>query len=159
MPAATLASRNPPAAQPAALSRATRPALAGLALAALLSSLGVSIANVALPTLGQVFGAPFQALQWVVLAYLLALAALVVGAGRLGDRVGRRRLLLGGIALFAAASLAAALAPTLPLLVAARAGQGAGAAVMTALAMALVSETVPKTHAGRAMGLMGTVSA
>ena len=143
----------------AALGRATRPALAGLALAALLSSLGVSIANVGLPTLAQAFAAPFQAVQWVVLAYLMALAALVVGAGRLGDVVGRHRLLLGGLALFAAASLAAALAPSLAWLVVARAFQGAGAAVMTALAMALVSETVPKTHAGRAMGLLGTVSA
>lgn len=151
----TLAPRQPPA----ELAPATRPALAGLALAALLSSLGVSIANVGLPALAQAFGAPFQAVQWVVLAYLVALAALVLGAGRLGDLVGRRRVLLVGLALFAAASLAAALAPSLAMLVAARALQGAGAAVMTALAMALVSETVPKSHAGRAMGLLGTVSA
>ena len=151
----TLAQRQPPA----ALAPATRPALAGLALAVLLSSLGVSIANVGLPALAQAFGAPFQAVQWVVLAYLVALAALVLGAGRLGDLMGRRRVLLVGLALFAAASLAAALAPSLAMLVAARALQGAGAAVMTALAMALVSETVPKSHAGRAMGLLGTVSA
>jgi MFS family permease len=153
------ARRSEPAAPPAPIVPSIRPALAGLALATLLSSLGVSIANVGLPTLAQAFGASFQALQWVVLAYLLVLAALVLGAGRLGDLFGRRRLLLGGMALFTAASLAAALAPTLAWLVAARAAQGAGAAVMTALAMALVSETVPKTHAGRAMGLLGTMSA
>ena len=157
--APTTARTAPPTTPATALDPAARPALAGLALAALLSSLGISIANVGLPTLAQSFGAPFQAVQWVVLAYLIALAALVAGAGRLGDVLGRRRLLLGGLALFAAASVAAALAPTLALLVAARAAQGAGAAVMTALAMALVSETVPKSHAGRAMGLMGTVSA
>jgi MFS family permease len=159
MSATTLAPRSPSAAPPAALAPAARAALAGLALAALLSSLGVSIANVGLPALAQAFGAPFQAVQWVVLAYLIALAALVLFAGRLGDVLGRRRVLLVGLALFSAASLAAALAPTLTMLVAARAVQGAGAAVMTALAMALVSETVPKSHAGRAMGLLGTVSA
>lgn len=165
MPSATLESRTEPAAPTGAIVLSTlstpsvRPALAGLALATLLSSLGVSIANVGLPALAQAFGASFQAVQWVVLAYLLALAALVLGAGRLGDVVGRRRLLMGGMALFTAASLAGALAPTLAWLVAARAAQGAGAAVMTALAMALVHETVPKTHAGRAMGLLGTMSA
>ena len=163
MTSTTLPSRGPSAASasasPVAASSATCPALAGLALAALLSSLGISIANVGLPALAQAFGAPFQAVQWVVLAYLIALAALVLGAGRLGDVMGRRRVLLVGLALFAAASLAAALAPSLVVLVAARAVQGAGAAVMTALAMALVSETVPKSHAGRAMGLLGTVSA
>jgi MFS family permease len=155
----TLGPPQPTGAPPAALAPAARPALAGLALAALLSSLGVSIANVGLPALAQAFGAPFQAVQWVVLAYLIALAALVLWAGRLGDVMGRRRVLLVGLALFAVASLAAALAPSLAWLVAARAAQGAGAAVMTALAMALVGETVPKSHAGRAMGLLGTVSA
>jgi MFS family permease len=159
VPATAFAQRNEPAAPPGALVPSTRLALSGLALAMLLSSLGVSIANVGLPTLAQAFGASFQAVQWVVLAYLLSLAALVLSAGRMGDVFGRRRLLLGGLSLFTAASLVAALAPTLAWLVAARAAQGAGAAVMTALAMALVNEAVPKTHAGRAMGLLGTMSA
>ena len=66
----------------------------------LLSSLGTSIANVGLPTLAQAFGASFQQVQWVVLAYLLAITTLIVGVGRLGDIVGRRRLLLAGIFLF-----------------------------------------------------------
>ena len=60
-------------------------ALAGLSLAILLSSLGTSIANVALPTLASVFAAPFQQVQWVVLAYLLASTVLIAGIGRLGD--------------------------------------------------------------------------
>ncbi len=67
-------------------------ALAGLALSMLLSSLGTSIANVGLPTLARAFNASFQAVQWVVLAYLLAITALIVSAGRLGDIMGRRRL-------------------------------------------------------------------
>ena len=64
----------------------------------LLSSLGTSIANVALPTLAQAFDASFQEVQWVVLAYLLAITTLIVSVGRLGDLIGRRRLLLAGIA-------------------------------------------------------------
>ena len=69
--------------------------LAGLSLCVLLSSLGISIANVALPTLAQAFGASFQQVQWVVLAYLIAVTAIIVSAGRLGDIVGRRRLVPG----------------------------------------------------------------
>jgi MFS family permease len=125
----------------------------------LLSSLGTSVANVALPTLEEAFGAPFGAVQWVVLAYLLAVTALVVGAGRLGDLVGRRRLLVGGIATFTAASALCALAPALWLLVAARALQGAGAAAMMALTLAFVAATVPRDRAGAAMGLLGSTSA
>ena len=78
--------------------------LASLALCMLLPSLGTSIANVALPTLAEVFAASFQQVQWVVLAYLLASTTLIVGVGRLGDIMGRRRLLLAGIVLFTAAS-------------------------------------------------------
>lgn len=134
-------------------------ALACLALTMLLSSLGTSIANVALPTFVRAFGAPFQAVQWVVLAYLLAVTTLVVSAGRLGDLAGRRRLMLAGIATFTAGSLACAAAPSLPILVAGRVVQGAGAALMMALTLALVGEAVPKERAGRAMGLLGTTSA
>ena len=97
--------------------------------------------------------------QWIVLAYLLAITTLIVSVGRLGDIVGRRRLLLAGIALFTAASVLCGVAPTLWLLIAARAAQGLGAAVMMALTMALVGETVPKARTGSAMGLLGTMSA
>jgi EmrB/QacA subfamily drug resistance transporter len=125
----------------------------------LLSSLGTSIANVALPTLAQAFNASFQDVQWVVLAYLLAITTLVVSVGRLGDIIGRRRLLLAGISLFTLASLLCGAAPTLWLLTAARAAQGLGAAVLMALTMAFVGETVPKARTGSAMGLLGTMSA
>ncbi|WP_205527261.1 MFS transporter [Solimonas sp. K1W22B-7] len=133
--------------------------LAALSLSLLLSSLGTSIANVALPTLAQAFSASFQQVQWIVLAYLLAITTLIVGAGRLGDLAGRRRLLLGGTALFTAASVLCAIAPTLWLLVGARAVQGLGAAVMMSLTMAFVGEIVPREHSGAAMGLLGTMSA
>lgn len=136
-----------------------RGALASLSLSMLLSSLGTSIANVGLPTLAEAFSASFQAVQWVVLAYLLSITALIVSVGRLGDLMGRRRLLLIGIALFTVASLLCALAPNLWLLVAARALQGVGAATMMALTMALVSGAVPKEKMGSAMGVLGTMSA
>lgn len=134
-------------------------ALASLSLSMLLSSLGTSIANVSLPTLAQAFNASFQEVQWVVLAYLLAVTTLIVSVGRLGDITGRRRLLLAGIFLFAVASVLCGVAPTLWLLIAARAVQGLGAAIMMALTMAFVGETVPKAKTGSAMGLLGTMSA
>jgi EmrB/QacA subfamily drug resistance transporter len=134
-------------------------ALASLSLSMLLSSLGTSIANVALPTLAQAFGASFQEVQWVVLAYLLAITTLIVSVGRLGDITGRRRLLLAGIVVYTAASVLCGVAPTLWLLIAARAAQGLGAAIMMALTLAFVGETVPKARTGSAMGLLGTMSA
>ncbi|RUX70942.1 MFS transporter [Mesorhizobium sp. M7A.F.Ca.US.006.04.2.1] len=134
-------------------------ALASLSLATLLSSLGTSIASVGLPSLMQNFGATFQAVQWVVLAYLLAITTLIVSVGRLADMFGRRPLLLGGIALFTSASVLCGLAPTLWLLIAARAVQGLGAALMMALTLAFVAETVTKDRIGGAMGLLGAMSA
>lgn len=125
----------------------------------LLSSLGTSIANVGLPTLAQAFTASFQEVQWVVLAYLLAITTVIVSVGRLGDITGRRRLLLAGIFVFTGASVLCGLAPTLWLLIAARAAQGLGAAIMMALTMAFVGEAVPKEKTGSAMGLLGTMSA
>ena len=134
-------------------------ALTSLSLSMLLSSLGTSSANVALPALAEVFHASFQEVQWIVLAYLLAITTLIVSAGRLGDIIGRRRLMLAGIFLFTMASLLCGGAPALWLLIAARAAQGLGAAVMMALTMAFVGELVPKSRTGRAMGLLGTMSA
>ena len=140
-------------------SGSVRWALAGLSLSMLLSSLGTSIANVALPTLAKTFDVTFQQVQWVVLSYLLTITALIVGAGRLGDMFGKRRVLLAGILLFVAASILCGLAITLDMLIVARAAQGVGAAILMALTLALVAETVPKERIGGAMGLLGTMSA
>ena len=136
-----------------------RLALASLCLTMLMPSLDTSIANASLPALAHALGASFAQVQWVVLAYLLAITALIVSAGRLGDLVGRGRLLAAGVALFTAASLLCGLAPTLATLVAARALQGLGAAAMLALTVALVGETLPRERTGSAMGLLGTMSA
>jgi EmrB/QacA subfamily drug resistance transporter len=140
-------------------SASTRWVLASLSLTMLLSSLGTSIANVGLPTLAQAFDASFQQVQWVVLTYLLAITTLIVSVGRLGDVVGRQRLMLVGLLVFTVASGLCAAAPRLWVLLAARAVQGLGAAVMMSLALALVSETMPKDKVGTAMGLLGTMSA
>src|SRR6478735_5447936 len=141
------------------LTPSVRWALAGLSLSMLMPSLDTSIANAGLPTLAHAFTASFQAVQWIVLAYLLAITTLIVSVGRFGDLIGRRRLLLGGISLFTAASLWCGVAPTLWFLLAARAAQGLGAAIMIALTLASVGEAVPKEQTGRAMGLLGTMSA
>ncbi|WP_309669186.1 MFS transporter [Gemmatimonas sp.] len=133
--------------------------LAALSLSMLLSSLGTSIANVGLPSMAQAFNASFQGVQWIVLAYLLAITTLIVSAGRLGDIIGSRRLLLAGLTLFTVASVLCGLAGTLGQLVVARALQGVGAAVMMALTHAFIGDAVPPTHTARAMGLLGTMSA
>lgn len=134
-------------------------ALGSLSLFMLLPSLGTSIANISLPTLTHEFAATFQDVQWVVLSFLLATTTLVVSAGRLGDLMGRRRVLMAGVALFTAASAVCAAAPNLWVLVAARAVQGIGAAAMLALTLAFVGQTVPKERTGSAMGMLGTMSA
>jgi EmrB/QacA subfamily drug resistance transporter len=145
--------------QPGQRTRSVRWVLASLSLSMLLSSLGTSIANVGLPTLAQVFDASFQAVQWIVLAYLLAITTLIVSVGRLGDLIGKRRLLLSGIGVFTLASALCGLAPSLEWLIGARALQGLGAAIMMALTMAFVGETVVREKTGSAMGLLGTLSA
>ncbi len=133
--------------------------LVSLTLPMLLSSLGTSIANVGLPTLAEAFDATFQEVQWVVIAYLLSMTTLVVSIGRLADMVGKRKLLLTGLVLFGLASALCGLAPSLWLLIVGRAAQGLGAAAMMALSLAFVGETIAKERIGRAMGLLGTMSA
>jgi EmrB/QacA subfamily drug resistance transporter len=133
--------------------------LAALSLCMLLPSLSTSIANVALPTLATALQASFQSVQWIVLAYLLAITTMIVTAGRLGDMVDRRKVLLGGLVLFIFASLVCGAAPSLWVLLAARVAQGLGAATMMALTMAFVAETMPKERIGSAMGLLGSMSA
>lgn len=133
--------------------------LCALALSMLLSSLGISISNVALPAISDTFSASYQAVQWIIISYLLAMTVIVVSVGRLGDMIGHRRLLMSGICVFSLASVLCSVAPTLGLLVLARAVQGVGAAVLMVLAVALVRETVPSGRIGAAMGLLGTMSA
>jgi MFS family permease len=130
-----------------------------LALSMMLASLGTSIANIALPAIATAFSAPFAEVQWVVVAYLATLTVSSVGIGRLGDTHGLRRMYLIGLGLFSFASLLCGLAPSLWLLIGARAVQGIGAAFLMTLTVALMRETAGEGRAGRAMGLLGTMSA
>lgn len=104
-----------------------------------LVQLDVTIVNVALPSIGRALGAGTAGLQWVVDAYALSFAALLLGAGSLGDLFGARRVYLAGMAVFAGASLACGLAPSAPWLIAARALQGLGAAAMLPCSLALLN--------------------
>lgn len=133
--------------------------ITSLSLSMLLSSLGTSIANVALPTLAIEFSISVQAVQWVVLSYLLSITILIVGIGKLGDILGRKRIFLTGISLLTIASVLCGIATTFTMLIIARAIQGIGAAILMVLTLALVRDLVVKSKIGRAMGLMGTMSA
>jgi DHA2 family methylenomycin A resistance protein-like MFS transporter len=105
--------------------------------------LDVTIVNVAIASIGESFGGGVAALQWVVNAYTIAFAALILTAGALGDRIGAKRVFAAGFAIFTTASLACALATTLPLLIAARAVQGLGAAILVPNSLALLNHAYP----------------
>ncbi|EQD87554.1 EmrB/QacA subfamily drug resistance transporter [Saccharopolyspora erythraea NRRL 2338] len=111
---------------------------------------------VALSALQREFGASATRLQWTITAYLLALSVLMVAAGRLADRFGRRRMLLAGLAVFGLASAACAAAPGLDFLIGARFAQGVGGAIMQPLALAATSRDVGARHRGWAVGLLST---
>ncbi len=118
----------------------------------------VTIVNVALPGMVVDLDASFAALQWVVDAYALALAALVLGTGSIADLVGHRRAYVVGLAVFAASSFACGIAPSPAALIAARAVQGVGAAAMFATTFALLNSSYTGRDRGSAYGLWGAVS-
>ena len=130
-----------------------------LALTMLLASLGTSIANIALPMLTEAFSAPFAQVQGVVVAYLAALTVSVVVAGRLGDSYGLKPTLVAGLTIFTIASLFCAVAPNLWLLIGARTLQGILSSFLMTLAISRISAMASQARIGRAMGLLGTVSA
>lgn len=118
-----------------------------------------TVVNVALPVLQVELAAGLAALQWVVEAYLLFLAALVLVGGVLGDRFGRRRIFALGIAIFALASLLAGLAADMPQLIAARALQGIGGALLVPGSLAIISATFSGEQRGRAIGTWSALTA
>src|SRR5918994_4576146 len=130
--------------------------LLAVSVATFMLLLDITVVNVALPSIRDDLGGSFSDLQWVVDAYALTLAALVLTAGSLADRLGRRRLFGWGLGIFSAASLLCALAPDPTFLNVARALQGIGGAVMFAVSLALLAQEFP---AGReranAMGIYG----
>ncbi len=127
-------------------------ALFAVALGIFCVQLDAFALNVALPRIGDSLGVSVGRLSWVVSAYLLAAGTLMLGAGRLGDLLGRRKLLLAGLGMFGAASLGCALASSLTSLVAARVVQGAGGALIMPVGLALVTNTFPPETRGRALG-------
>ena len=128
-------------------------------LASSLSFVDGSVTSVALPAIRSSYGAGAQQVQWVVNAYLLPLSALLLLGGAVGDHFGRRRLLVIGTSLFAAASLTCALAPSLPLLLAARAAQGIGAALLLPNSLALLNAAYSGEKRGRAVGIWAAAGA
>jgi MFS family permease len=135
------------------------PELVVLAGSMLSGSLGISLATVALPALARAFSASIPSVQWVIIAYLVAVTASIVALGRLADIIGQTRILILGLVLFAVSSLACALAPSLSSLVVARVFQGIGGAVLMALPVSMIRTVVAKEKTGSAMGLLGTMSA
>src|SRR5690349_3672040 len=113
------------------------------ALATFMTALDTLVVTTALPVLRESLHAGLAGLEWTVNAYNLAFACLLLTGAALGDRFGRRRMFVIGLLGFTAASAAAALAPTVSALIAARALQGAAAAIVTPLTLTLISEAFP----------------
>jgi EmrB/QacA subfamily drug resistance transporter len=116
------------------------------------------VVSVALPTIHRDLGASIQSLEWTVNAYVLAYAVLLLTGAALGDRFGRKRMFVIGLSVFTAASALAGLARSTELLVAARAVQGAGAAILTPLTLTLLAEAFPKERRGMAIGVWSGIS-
>lgn len=127
-------------------------------LAAFMVGLDALVVTTALTTIHRDLGAPIEALEWTVNAYTLSFAVLLIPAAALGDRFGRRRILVVGLLLFVLASAACALAPSIGWLIAARAVQGSGAALVLPLALTQVSVAFPPEQRGRALGIFSSVT-
>src|SRR6266568_852275 len=139
--------------------RSKTPVLLTLCLAALIINIDVTIVNVALPSLVRELGATTTNLQWVVDAYTLVFAALILAAGSLSDRVGRKGVLLLGLGVFAAGSLAGSLATTPAQLIAFRAVMGLGAAAIFPATLSLIANVFSeRTERARAIGLWGATT-
>lgn len=148
LPAAGLAQN--PRMQPQGNTAASRLTTLAASFGFVVVQLDVTIVNVALPRLAKAFGSGVEALQWVMDAYSLAFAVLLLSAGVLGDRYGARRMFAAGFVVFAAASLACGLAPDGGVLITARAVQGLGAALLVPNSLAVLNHAHHHDPAGRA---------
>jgi MFS transporter, DHA2 family, methylenomycin A resistance protein len=128
--------------------------LAAMSLGYGVVQLDVTIVNTALNSIGSALGGGVSELQWVVSTYTIAFAAFILTAGALGDRLGAKKIFMVGFAIFTAASLGCALAPTSAFLIASRAVQGLGAAILVPNSLALLNHAYPSTtERGRAVGV------
>lgn len=133
-------------------------ALVITSVAGFMAALDNLVVTTALPSIREDLGGALHDLEWTVSAYTLTFAVLLMFGAALGDRFGRRRLFIAGLTVFTAASAAAALAPGIDSLIAARAVQGAGAAVMMPLTLTLLTAAVPAAKRGMAYGIWGAVN-
>lgn len=134
-------------------------ALAVIMLGSMMGTIDASIANVAMPTIARVYGTSVDNAEWVILSFMLVTASTLVLFGRLGDMFGQKRIYFGGFAIFGLSSLACALSPSLVFLIAARAVQALGAAMLLSSNQALIVDTFPSTERGRAIGFNGAAVA
>jgi EmrB/QacA subfamily drug resistance transporter len=148
------ATASPPLAAEAEAVR-RRWVLALMSAAAFMAVLDVLVVTTALTTIQHAIHATPEQLGWTVNAYTLTLAVSILPAAALGDRFGRRRVLIAGLTLFSVCSAACALAPSIGPLIAARAAQGVGAATIMPLTLAILGATFPPEHRGRAIGVWG----
>ena len=132
--------------------------LAIVSLGLLMTTLDNLVVTTALPAIRRSPGASIQSLEWTVNAYTLTFAVLLLTGAALGDRLGRRRMFAVGLTIFTAASAAAAVSASTDALIAARALQGLGAAIVLPLTLTLLSEAVPPARRGMALGIWGGVS-
>ncbi|WP_438319530.1 MFS transporter (plasmid) [Streptomyces sp. HUAS TT3] len=152
------ASAGVAAAPPELSARRRWTVLAVCALSMFLVGLDTTIVNVGLPVIGRGLGADTRSLEWVVDAYTIILAGLLVASGALADRFGRRRVFRCGLVVFGVASVVCALAPSLGFLVAARAVQGVGASMLSPVALAIVVNAMPDPRErARAIGVWASV--
>jgi EmrB/QacA subfamily drug resistance transporter len=136
----------------------TRWVLALTGVGSLMAALDTVVVSTALTTIHRALGATVEQLEWTVNAYNLSFAVLLITGAALGDRYGRRRMYATGLTLFALASAGCALAPSIGSLIAARAVQGAGAALLTPLALTLLSAAFPPERRGAAIGMFSAIT-
>ena len=129
--------------------------MAAVGMGISLATIDSSIVNVALPTLVRELDTDFATVQWVVLAYLLTVATLMLSIGRLADMIGKKPIYMTGIAVFTIGSALCGLAPTIYGLIGFRVLQAVGAAMTTALGLAIVTEAFPAEERGKALGIAG----
>ncbi|MEJ2746637.1 MAG: MFS transporter [Anaerolineae bacterium] len=130
--------------------------MTAVAAGTLLTTIDGNIVNVALPTLVRELNSDFATIQWVILAYLLALATILLGLGRLGDMIGKKLIYTAGFVIFTTGSVLCGLSPSVYWLIGFRVLQGIGGAMLLSLSMAIVTEAFPPQERGRALGINGT---
>ena len=139
--------------------RTQRVVLVATILGSSMAFLDGTVVNLALPTLQRVFGVNVSVVQWVVEAYALTLASLLLVGGSMGDRYGRRKVYVSGVLLFAVSSIGCGLAPNAGWLIVARAVQGVGGALLVPGSLALITASFPEDQRGRAIGTWSGFSA